>query len=163
MATYASYKKIDGASIPDNTITPSALNPTGLDTWCVKWIHGAPASVSSGCCCLWTVPTNVRRVTFELWGSGGNGSGACSCSRCHIYAGAQGGYYNTKTIDVQSGWTYTICAGGVYPCCSFECTACAGCSSFVNGCNLSNFCAIGGQYGFAENSWSLACYSTQER
>ena len=163
MATYASYKKIDGASIPDNTITPSALNPTGLDTWCVKWIHGDPGSVSSGCCCLWTVPTNVRRVTFELWGSGGNGSGACSCNRCHVYAGAQGGYYNTKTIDVQSGWTYTVCAGGVYPCCSFGCTSCAGCSSFANGCNLSNFCAIGGEYGFSENSWSLACYSTNGR
>jgi hypothetical protein len=68
-----------------------------------------------------------------------------------------------KTIDVCPGWTYTICAGGVYPCCSFETTACAGCASFVNGCNLSNFCAIGGEYGFAENNWSLACYSTNGR
>ena len=159
MASYSSYKKVLGSQINNNTIPPAALNAVGLDTWDVKWIYGNAWECSSGCCCLWTVPTNVRKVTFELWGAGGNGSGACSCGQCQQYAGAQGGYYNTKTIDVCPGWTYTICAGGVYPCYSRESSACNGCSSYVNGCNLSNFCAIGGQYGYSTNSWSLSCFS----
>ena len=161
MASYASYKKIDGSSIGNNIIPVTAVNAVGLDTWTVKWFYGSPNTCSTGCCCLWTVPSNVRKATFELWGSGGNGSGACSCSRCHIYAGAQGGYYNTKTIDVCPTWTYTICAGGVYPCLSNECSGCQGCSSYVTGCNLTNFCALGGASGFAENSWSLSCFSTE--
>jgi hypothetical protein len=163
MASYASYKKIDGSFFEDEVIPADALNPSGLDTWCVKWIYGSPVNCTQGCCCLWTVPTGVKRVTFELWGSGGNGTGACSCSRCHVYIGAQGGYYNTKTIGVEEGWTYTICAGGVYPCNSRECTGCSGCSSYVNGCNLSNFCAIGGNTGIACNSWSLGCFSDNGR
>ena len=159
MAQYSNYKKVSGATFPNQSITAAQVGTSGLDTWNVKWVYGCACAASPGCCCLWTVPTGVRRATFELWGAGGNGSGSCSCRRCHIYGGAQGGYYNTKTIDVQAGWTYTICAAGVYRCCSRECSACKGCNSYVNGCNLSNFCAIGGQSGWGENSWSLACFS----
>ena len=36
---------------------------------------------------------------------------------------------------------------------------CQGCSSYVNGYNLSNFCAIGGARGCYTNAWSDHCYS----
>ena len=110
MAVYSSYKKIDGSSLPPGSVTAGKLNATGLDTWNVKWVYGNPVPCSTGCCCLWTVPTGVARATFEIWGAGGNGHGACSCNRCQIYAGAQGGYYATRTINVTPGDTYTVCA-----------------------------------------------------
>jgi len=75
------------------------------------------------------------------------------------YAGAQGGFYNAKMLTVCPGWQYTICAAGVHPCASIECYACDGCASYVNGCNLSNFCAMGGDGGCANGSWNEACFS----
>jgi hypothetical protein len=159
MAAYSSYKKINGSSIPSNAITDSKLSLTAFDSWTTKWIYGQPCFCSSGCCCLWTVPSGTYRVTFELWGAGGNGHGACSTSRCQEYSGAGGGYYNTKTISVCPGWSYTICAAGVYPCLSNECTACNGCASYVTGCNLSNFCAIGGVTGCGSGNWQEMCFS----
>lgn len=163
MANYASYKTISNDQIVDNSITNDQLAPAAFSNWCVKWIYGSPGALTGGCCCLWTVPSGVSRVTFDLWGAGGNGHGTCSCNRCYNWHGAGGGFYNTKTIDVQSGWTYTICAGGVYPCCAQDCVGCDGCTTYINGCNLSNFCALGGARGCAVNDWSVPCYSTMER
>ncbi len=159
MASYGSYKKIVSGQIKDGTVPNLALASDAGLAYNVKYVYGQPQNCSPGCCCLWTVPTGVKRVTFEIWGSGGNGHGFCSCNRCHHYKGAGGGYYNSKTISVQAGWTYTVCASGVYRCCSRECQGCRGCSSYVNGCNLSNFCAIGGEQGQSETSWDRACYS----
>jgi len=159
MASYGSYKKIISGQLIDGTVPKSALQADAGLNYFVKWVYGTPAVCSPGCCCLWTVPNGVRRATFEIWGAGGNGHGACSCNRCHHYKGAGGGYYNSKTISVQPGWTYTVCAAGVYRCCSRECTGCRGCTSYVNGCNLSNFCAIGGETGRAQTSWQDGCYS----
>ena len=96
---------------------------------------------------------------IQAWGAGGNGTGACSCNRCHHYEAAQGGYYNTKMIATNAGCSYSVCAAAVYPCLSRECYGCNGCSSYVNGYNLSNFCAIGGQRGNANPSWTEACTS----
>ncbi len=163
MAQYSNYKKVSGASLPADSVTAAQLGTSGLDTWNVKWFYGSPNACTPGCCCLWTVPTGVRRMTIEMWGAGGSGHGACSCNRCQVYRGAQGGYYNTKTIDVSAGWTYTVCAGGVYRCCERDCVGCTGCASYVNGCNLSgNFCAHGGCGGLACGNWSLNCHSTNE-
>ena len=159
MASYGSYKKIVSGQIIDGTIPNSALEPTAGLKYFVKHVYGTPAVCSAGCCCLWTVPTGVKRVTFELWGAGGNGNGHCSCNRCHHYQGAGGGFYSSKTITVPAGWTDTVCAAGVYRCCSRECVGCKGCSSYVNGCNLSGFCANGGSCGRANTSWDTACYS----
>ena len=159
MASYGSYKKIVSGQILDGTVPNLALAANAGLAYNVKYVYGQPQNCSPGCCCLWTVPTGVKRVTFEMWGSGGNGHGFCSCNRCHHYKGAGGGYYNSKTIDVQAGWTYTVCAAGVYRCCSRDCRGCRGCTSYVNGCNLSNFCAIGGEEGQSETNWSTACYS----
>lgn len=159
MAQYSNYKKVSGSTLPAQSITPAQLQTTGLDTWNVKWFYGEACECTTGCCCLWTVPTGVRRMTIEMWGAGGSGQGACSCNRCQTYRGAQGGYYNSKTIDVQAGWQYTVCAAGVYRCRERDCVGCCGCASYVNGCNLSNFCAIGGHGGIACGNWSMACHS----
>jgi hypothetical protein len=160
MASYSSYKKVNADNFTD--ISQLTDDKFALDTgknYGVVWVRGFLGAASPGCCCQWTVPTGVRRATFELWGAGGNGNGACSCNRCHKYKGAGGGYYNSKTISVSPGASYTVCAGGVFPCCSFECTACNGCSSYAIGTGLSNFCAIGGDTGRAETNWPVACYS----
>jgi hypothetical protein len=159
MATYSSYKQIASEEIQNNTITDANFAPDALKNFGVQWIFGSPGECTPGCCCLWTVPTDVSRTVFEIWSAGGNGHGACSCDRCHHYRGAMGGLYNNKTISVCPGWQYTVCAGGVYRCYSIECTACNGCSSYVVGCNLSNFCACGGDTGRAETSWNTYCYS----
>ena len=162
MASYESYKKISADGIVDGAVEAADFTVPLNQTYGVKWVYGTPAALTSGCCCLWTVPTGVKRIHIELWGSGGNGSGSCSCNRCHHFRGAQGGYYNSKMISVQEGWQYTVCAAGVYRCCSRECTGCEGCTSYANGCNLSNFCARGGQRGYAETSYNTLCHSVND-
>ena len=82
MATYSSYKKISGASLTNESVTDAKLEATAFKNYDVKWIRGCLGSESPGCCCLWTVPTGVTRVTFELWGAGGNGHGLCVNNRC---------------------------------------------------------------------------------
>ena len=159
MASYASYKKIVTEQIIEGSIPRDRLAPTAGPQYNVFYVYGSPETCTSGCCCLWSVPSGVQRVTFELWGAGGNGNGACSCNRCHHYFGAQGGYYNIKTISTRSGCQYTICAGGVYPCLSNECQGCQGCASYVTGFNLSDFCASGGATGCGEVSWNIGCFS----
>lgn len=160
MATYSSYKRVDGSQFIDGTLADNDLADTTMNNFGVKWFHGIPCRCSPGCCCLWTVPTGVCRMTLEIWGAGGNGSGACSCNRCHHFQPAGGGTYNTKTIATRGGCTYTVCAGGVYRCYSRECTACNGCTSYVNGYNLSGFCACGGDTARANTSWNTACFAT---
>ena len=159
MANYKSYRTIRAAQIPDGTIGLEKIQAGVGPQFCVKHFYGSPGACTSGCCCLWTIPSGVTRATFELWGAGGNGHGACSCNRCQHYRGAAGGTYNTKTITVTEGNNYTVCAGGVYPCYSQECNGCEGCSSYVNGSGLSNFCAVGGARGCANGDWSIRCTS----
>jgi hypothetical protein len=159
MANYSSYKKITTEEIKDGTLTDANFDIDAKKNFGVKWVYGSPGACTPGCCCRWTVPNYVRRITWELWGAGGNGNGSCSCSRCHHFQGAQGGSYNTKTISTTPGCVYTVCAGGVYRCYSRECSACNGCTTYVNGYNLSGFCACGGQTGRANTDWTTACYS----
>jgi hypothetical protein len=159
MASYASYKKISGVSIDTASLTAAKFNPDARKTFGVQWFFGSPNACSTGCCCLWTVPTGVTAVNFEVWGSGGSGAGACSTSRCQHWRGSGGGAYNSKIITVSPGWTYTICAAGNGPCCRFECQGCWGCASYVNGCNLSNFCGQGGSPGCATGDWTTPCHS----
>ena len=159
MATYSSYRKITSENITDGSIVDSHFSPGDPAVYGVKWFFGQPCACSTGCCCLWTVPTRVKRLHIEMWGAGGGGHGSCSCNRCQHFKGAGGGYYNSKTITVSPGWTYTVCASGAGNCCRTECVGCNGCSSYVNGCNLSNFCALGGIPGCANDSWSTKCNS----
>lgn len=160
MANYRSYKKVTAAQVPDGSITIEKLANGVGPSWCVKTFYGSPNVCTAGCCCNWTVPAGVAKLTWELWGAGGNGHGACSCRRCHHYRGAGGGSFTTKTISTGAGCSYTVCAAGVYRCCSRECTGCYGCASYVNGYNLSNFCAVGGGRGEANTDWSNLCHST---
>ena len=112
MATYSSYRKITSENITDGSIVDSHFSPGDPAVYGVKWFFGQPCACSTGCCCLWTVPTRVKRLHIEMWGAGGGGHGSCSCNRCQHFKGAGGGYYNSKTITVSPGWTYTVCASG---------------------------------------------------
>ena len=103
MASYSSYKKVINAQIQDATVPSSGVTAGSFSNWCVKWVYGHPCYCTPGCCCNWTVPTGVSRITWEIWGAGGNGHGACSCNRCQNWHGAGGGYYNTKTISTTAG------------------------------------------------------------
>ena len=160
MANYRSYKKVTAAQVPDGSITIEKLATGVGPSWCVKTFYGSPGVCTAGCCCAWTVPAGVAKLTWELWGAGGNGHGACSCRRCHHYRGAGGGSFTTKTISTGENCSYTVCAAGVYRCYSRECVGCYGCASYVNGYNLSNFCAVGGGRGEANTDWSNLCHST---
>ena len=159
MASYSSYKKVDGDQLVGNALGSSNFSESPNSSYGVKWFYGTMCRCSPGCCCNWTVPTGVQNMWIQAWGAGGNGTGACSCNRCHHYQGAAGGTYNTKTISTTGGCQYRVCAGGVYRCCSRNCNGCRGCSSYVNGYNLSNFCAQGGAQGCANTDWSVACTS----
>ena len=162
MAQYSSYKKVTTEQIGDGFVTDNMIVPGARKNYGIKWVYGSPNSLSSGCCCLWTVPSGVNKIFFEIWGSGGNGHGSCSWNRCQHFKGAGGGQYNSKMITTSGGCQYTVCAGGVFPCCVQGCTGCRGCASYINGYNLSGFCAIGGDRGCANTSWAETCYSAFE-
>ena len=159
MANYRSYRQVRSDQIASGSLNSAKLASGVAPRYCVKHIFGHPCYCTPGCCCYWQVPTGVEKVTFEIWGAGGNGNGSCSCNRCHHYQGAAGGTYNTKTVSTTGGCYYTVCAAGVYRCCSRECNGCIGCASYVNGYGLSNFCAQGGARGCANTDWSRACTS----
>ena len=124
---------------------------------------------NGGCCLEWTVPTGAQIITFEILSGGGPGGSAG-----HDYDighGGSGGNYNKKTICLTAGdfnsspgteSIYTLCAGGTSQCsccnsCNRNCRH--GCTSYVNGDGLSNFCAIGGHGG--STSWDVqsSCYN----
>lgn len=182
MANYALFKKVNSEQIEDYSISSSNA-PAGATFGGIDWVYNewglcygqCAAQVSSeqasagctGCCkqaegkcCLWTVPSRVSRVTFELWGGGGAGAGFPAGALCTNSSttniGGAGGNYAIKTISTCPGWQYTICAGGTAPCTSSHtCVGGSGCSSFVIGCNLDNFCALGGCGGWwcSSDAW----------
>lgn len=165
MASYGSYKKVksdqfENDSVTDNKLVPGAgvnrgilwvYNPRGL--CCQNCANaGGCCEQANGRCCQWTVPNYVSCATFEIWSGGGGGAGHTCCNCCSFSIGGAGGNYAIKTIAVCPGWTYTVCAGGSWPCNkSHTCSAGMGCRSFVTGCNLSNFCATGGCGGWMCN------------
>jgi hypothetical protein len=108
MANYSSYKKLTGDELADGSVDAADLTVALNAVYGVKWFYGSPGACTPGCCCLWTVPTGVKKIHIQMWGAGGNGSGMCSCNRCHHYMGSGGGYYNTKTIDTAEGCQYTV-------------------------------------------------------
>ena len=130
-------------------------------------------SVTNGGCCLqWTVPTGTSIINFEV--VSGGGPGGSSGHDYDIGHGGAGGNYNEKTICREAGHfnsvagsesVYTLCAGGTSQCgCCANCNrACRhGCTSYVNGDGLSNFCAIGGHGG--STSWDIMsnCYNCHQ-
>jgi len=165
MASYSSYKRIISDQVDNGIVSEAKLSPgTGLQ-YGVTWVYSSRAFAchqcanAGGCvcqacgrCCLWTVPANVTRATFEIWSGGGGGAGHTCCNCCSFSIGGAGGNYAIKTIAVTPGWTYTACAGGSWPCSkSHTCSAAMGCRSYVTGNNLSNFCVTGGCGGWMCN------------
>lgn len=72
--------------------------------------NSSPTNQDGGRCCLFCTPVGATKLTFELWGAGGDGQGARCCERGGIMP-ASGGYA-IKTIDAVAGQCYTICAAG---------------------------------------------------
>jgi len=171
-ANYGAYKKISSNMIPDGAVNGDMLQPGVGNKYCSFWVFqergmrcqectsaGGCCCQACGRCCLWTVPSYVTSVQFEIWSGGGAGAGM-TCSNCCSYSfGGAGGNYASKTICTRPGCTYTICAGGAWRCCkSHTCTAGMGCKSYVTGHNLSNFCTVGGCGGHMcngdDNGWT---------
>lgn len=99
--------------------------------------------------CCWVVPAGVTRLTFEIWGGGGGGAGSCCCS-WGIPGGA--GAYARKTVCSTTmgglaGCAYQLFPG--YPTCCAPTMGCGfqGCTTYITGYGLSNFCAEGGKPG----------------
>lgn len=134
----------------------------------VKYIVDAECCRPLGIQCNWVVPDGVRHVTFEIWGGGGGGAAggaqdACTCNRAG--GPGMGGAYARKSINVEAGDMYMICAGaggmdGLDPDSGGPVAACcygkAGGTSSVIGLGLTNFCAEGGAGGNAD--WANQCY-----
>ena len=120
---------------------------------------------NGGRCCAFTVPNGTTSIKFEILSGGGPGgsSGGDYDHGC----GGQGGNYGVRTLTKSvngftDGTVYTVCAAGSSNCsccCSCNQNCRHGCTSFVNGTGLSNFCAIGGMGG--STSWDMIsqCYN----
>lgn len=95
------------------------------------------------CCQSWIVPPGVTCATFEIWGGGGNGAGSCCCM-----GGPPGGSgaYSKKTIPVSAGSCYPMWLGPATDCSATN-TGCRGCTTWITGPGLCNFCAEGGNSG----------------
>lgn len=119
---------------------PTLSSPTGgLRIW-----DTASGFFNQGICCLWTVPTGATCARFQIWGAGGNSASSACCGGSPF---GSTGAYASVIIPVTAGTTYTLCSGCAYFCCSY-CGADGrrpGCSSFVIGTGLTNFCANGGE------------------
>ena len=93
--------------------------------------------------CTWTVPSGVTQARFQIWGAGG-GSGTSCC--CGGSPNGGSGAYASVIIPVSPGDTYTLCAGCAYCCYTERAQMTAdGSASYVQGNNLNNFCAEGGE------------------
>ena len=124
---------------------------------------------NGGCCLQWTVPASVQMVKFEILSGGG--PGGSSGGDYDGPVGGQGGNYAMKYLlasdsEFTAGSSqYTLCAAGTSycSCCCHCCTACRdGCTSYVTGDGLSNFCAVGGRGG--PTNWDImsSCYNCSQ-
>jgi len=115
----------------------------------------------------WTVPANVTRATFEIWGGGGGGGAKCCCNCYHTGPGGAPGGFAKVAITVAPGAAYAICVGaggmqcvggtcGNHWCCYGN----PGCTTYVTGAGLSNFCATGGEGGNNSCFYYCGCFIT---
>ena len=65
MASYESYKKISADGIVDGAVEAADFSTALNATYGVKWFYGSPGAVTSGCCCLWTVPQELGNFRFK--------------------------------------------------------------------------------------------------
>lgn len=131
---------------PDSNYVIAGFVPPALSVLYVQ--NDNPNNVNNGGrCCLWTVPAGVSWAKFEVYGGGGDGAGGCCCQ--HPRYGGGSGSYARKTICVNPGDTYTLCAAGT-GCCAPTCLGNNGFPSYA--CSSTALyplclCASGGQRG----------------
>jgi len=138
--------------------------PRYSDAYITPGAASCVADYASPGSCTFTVPSFVTLVTFEAWGAGGGG-GAVQCCTCYMAGiGGGGGGYARTTIAVTPGATYTVCVGygGMVSTtgnCTLHWCCCGqtGGTSYVTGTGLSNFCAVGGQYGIVACFYGCSC------
>lgn len=113
-------------------------------------------------CCLFTVPTGVTNLNFEIWGAGGGGGAHCCCDCYHGGPPGAAGGYSSISIATAPGCQYTVCVGyggmvSTVGSCTLHwcCYGQQGGTTYVTGYNLSNFCATGG--GGGHNSCYYIC------
>jgi len=101
-----------------------------------------------GSSCTWTVPSGTTCARFQIWGAGG-GSNESRC--CGFAPSGASGAYASVIIPVSAGSNYTLCGGCAYCCYAYSdgYNQSRGNDSYVQGNNLSNFCAQGGWSGCA--------------
>ena len=98
--------------------------------------------------CCWKVPAypgaGTTAITFEVWGAGGSGAGACCCA--FGVPGGSGAYAYKTVVGVESGTPYNLFIGEMT--CRQSCLCGRdGEKSYVTGIGLTNFCADGGTMG----------------
>jgi hypothetical protein len=103
-----------------------------------------------GACCLFTVPSGVSYVRFQMWGAGGNAGSGCCCGGSGF---GSTGAYASVILPAIAGCQYTLCAGSVATTTptlwgNYSNYACISNASYVTGYGLSNVCASGGR-GFS--------------
>jgi hypothetical protein len=175
MATYASYKTLTADNFESNSVTAAKLGASAGNKYSTLWVYNARGMQCHACadagdcceqangkCCYWSVPAGASKAVFEIWSGGGAGGGGTCCTNCMHTAGGGGGNYAIKSISTCPGCQYSICAGGSWPCSkSHTCSPGMGCKSYVNGYNLSNFCATGGCGGWMCNGGAWGPTHTQ--
>ena len=160
MADYQTYKKIDADdAVLDGTVGPGKVTGVSTGITCRSYYynccHNNPCN--GGCCYLWTVPTGVTSIQFEIVSGGGSGGPARCCGGGPGMGGGGGGYatkmqYANCAHFTAGSTQYTICAGATSRCSENGCcnsrTGCGyyGCPSFVLGTGLGTFCMQGGSY-----------------
>jgi hypothetical protein len=120
--------------------------------------NGPNSGVNQLCMFDWCVPSGTTTVTFEIWGSGGGGAGARCCQQ-GVAGGA--GAYAIKTIEnATPGDRYNLFLGTI-PDSITTCLGRRGCTTFITGPGLDNFCAQGGLQGGVQCFlyWGTACCS----
>jgi hypothetical protein len=134
-----------------------------FEIWVYNTNHWTP--LNGGRCCAFTVPNGTTSIKFEILSGGGPGGSSGGDFDHGI--GGQGGNYGAKTLlrsvaGFVDGTVYTVCAAGTSECsccCSCNVNCRHGCTSFVTGTGLSNFCAIGGMGGFTNWDMTSNCYN----
>lgn len=154
LPTYSDY------TTPDLTNRTQMMNrlKTGQELVFAGACYPFESSYCRNIMCCWVVPAGVTRLTFEIWGSGGSGAGSCCCS-IGIPGGA--GAYARKQVKATvpgglAGCVYTLVPAYATCCSPTQGCGFRGCTSYVTGYGLTNFCAEGGipGLGMCAPNWS---------
>ena len=114
------------------------------------------AQQNGGRCCAFTAPPGTTFINFEMWGGGGSGGGACCCMTGQ--PGGAGAYTIKGVTGVLGGCVYTVCAASSNISSNTN-AGCPGCTSYVTGAGLTNFCAAGGTPGCNDCFRFCLCYT----